>query len=104
MVAIYSSSFSESEAGVKLGTLILSGRAGRVRRSAKVVGVARHQCPIAIENNGQQVPVFDAPAANPNDVRTLAMAAVTGHLGGLGRGAFQRAQVQTWQSTLVRAS
>ena len=59
-----------------VGSLILAARSRCGFWPTKVIGVAGYKSPIAFEDYLEQVPILDALATDPNDMRAFAMAAL----------------------------
>jgi len=57
---------------------ILAPGARGIGRASEIDGVLRHECPVAIDNDGQQLPVLRTALADPADVCTFVMTPVTG--------------------------
>jgi hypothetical protein len=60
--------------------LILAARSRCSIWPTKVVGVAGYKSPIAFEDDFEQVPILDALATDPDDIRAFAMAALARHV------------------------
>jgi hypothetical protein len=65
---------------MQLGVLKLATASWCGLGPAEVVGVAGHKSPIASKDDFEQVPILDALASDPDDMRAFAMAAFMRHV------------------------